>query len=273
MELNANLPSTSRPPDGVFRRWLRPLVRVLSYGRHRLAPQRTYAADYEDVAAWTLLGGVNTFVDVGANDGFTCSNTFLFAMRGARGFCFEPDPENFKRLSQWYRCQSRVRCIQQGMSDRAGRLEMRSDGLLSAIIATDDVGLGQLLATWRNPDAALVEIEVSTLAHYFLQQPDHIPCDVLSIDVEGHELSVLRGIDWEATPKPARCVIVETHSFAGATPWRHRDFNEIAELLKERGYREVAASQNNTFWLSVDEVASPRTEEARLLLPHYQWRE
>lgn len=259
-------------PD-TLRRWLRPMVRGFSYGRHRLFPRPTYAADGEDIAAWALLGGVNRFVDVGANDGFTGSNTFLFAMRGARGLCFEPDPQNFARLRLWYRWQRRVQCIPRGMSDRVGRLQMRSDGLLSAIVTTDDPGLGQLLAPWRKADAAVVEIEVNTLARYLSEQPAYATSDVLSIDVEGHELSVLRGIDWKVTPRPARCVIVETHSLDGARPWRHRDLDEISALLAARGYREIAASANNTFWLLDEEAREDRVAQAKLLLPHYQWRQ
>jgi len=241
------------------------------YARHRLFPRDTYAADYEDLAAWIMLGGVKSFVDVGSNDGISGSNTFLFALRGAAGLCFEPDPVNFSQLAGMYRWHRRIRCVAEGMSDAAGQVTMRCDGLLSTITSTEDAGLNSLLAGWRNPGASEVKVEVNTLAHWFSCQPAFVGCDVLSIDVEGHELNVLRGIDWTATPKPARCLIVETHARGAAGSWSHRDLDAITELLATHDYQQVAKSANNTFWLHADEMVACRFAAGKALLPRFQW--
>jgi FkbM family methyltransferase len=248
-----------------------PVLRSIRYAKHRLFPRDTYAADAEDTAAWILLGGVKSFVDVGANDGISCSNTFLFALRGAAGLCFEPDPANFVRLAGLYRCNRRIHCIAEGVSVAAGQVAMRCDGLLSTITATEDAGLKLLLAGWRSAEAVVVEIKVNALAHWFSCQPAFAGCDVLSIDVEGHELNVLRGIDWAATPKPARCLIVETHAKGAAGSWCHRDLGGISELLAAHGYREAAKSANNTFWLHADDIVASRFATVKAMFPRYQW--
>jgi FkbM family methyltransferase len=239
--------------------------------RRRLFPRDTYAADYEDLAAWMLLGGVKSFVDVGANDGISGSNTFLFALRGATGLCFEPDPANFAQLVGMYRCHRRIRCVDEGVSDAPGQVAMRCDGLLSTITATEDPGLKSLLAGWRRVGASEVKITLNTLAHWFLCHPAFVGCDVLSIDVEGHELNVLRGIDWTSTPKPARCLIVETHAQGASGLWCHRDLGAISELLGAHDYQQVAKSANNTFWLHADEIVASRFATIKIMFPRYQW--
>lgn len=248
-----------------------PALLPFRYIRRRLFSRDTYAADYEDLAAWIMLGGVKSFVDVGANDGISGSNTFLFALRGAAGLCFEPDPANYAQLTGMYRCHRRIRCVAEGMSDATGQVAMRCDGLLSTITATEDAGLNSLLAGWRSGEASEVKIAVNTLAHWFSSQPAFVGCDVLSIDVEGHELNVLRGIDWTATPKPARCLIVETHANGVACSWSHRDLDAMFELLAAHDYQQVAKSANNTFWLHADDIVASRLAAAKIRFPRYQW--
>jgi FkbM family methyltransferase len=250
---------------------LRPVVLALRYGRQRWQPRASYADDFEDVAAALLLGGVKQFVDVGANDGLSCSNTALAALAGARGLCFEPNPAEFQRLRGFYRLASRVECIPEGLSDRAGTVELRCDGLLSAVTGTEDAGLTNLLAEHRSREDVVVSVRVDRLSAWLDRRPGFAASDLLSLDVEGHELSVLQGIDWTRHPKPARCFIVETHAGSETRQWRHRDFDQIASVLAGHGYRKLAASRNNTFWIHRDDLVDSRLAAAESRLPHYEW--
>jgi FkbM family methyltransferase len=250
---------------------LRPAALTARYCWLRFKPGTSYADDFEDIAATMLLGGVERFVDVGANNGYSCSNTALAAMRGARGLCFEPSPIDFKRLRGFYRWAKRIECIPEGLSDTAGMVQLRCDGLLSAVTATEDVGLTNLLTGFYRHNASVISIHVDRLSAWLARRPDFAASDLLSIDVEGHELSVLRGIDWIRHPKPARCLIVETHANGKTRQWRHRDFDEIAALLARQGYRKMAASRNNTIWLHEEDLLDLRVREAKTRLPHYLW--
>jgi len=243
------------------------------YVKHRLAPKASYAADREDIAANLLLGRVTRFIDVGANDGVTLSNTALLALQGARGLCFEPNPPDFGRLRAFYLLTSRVECFEQGISDRSGALELRSDGLLSAMPSTEDAALTKLLTPFYSTHSSRVAVTVERLATWFERRPEYVGCDVLSIDVEGHELNVLLGIDWERHENPARCIILETHSsnVPGEQVWLHRDYDAIGDLLTRNGYCKLVASANNTFWLRNDELDQARISSARESLPGYRW--
>src|SRR5438067_2300114 len=77
--------------------------------RMHLSAGKSFAQDGEDLKIKDLIGEVRWFVDVGAHDGISGSNTFYFALRGARGLCFEPVRETFHKLRALYRFDRRVR--------------------------------------------------------------------------------------------------------------------------------------------------------------------
>jgi hypothetical protein len=136
---------------------------------------------------------------------------------------------------------------------------------------TEDPGLTKLLAGFTRADAPLTRIKVERLSAWLDRRPAFIGCDLLSIDVEGHELNVLHGIDWQRHPKPARCLVLETHSQGGSGSWRHRDYEAIESLLAEHGYLKLAANQNNTFWLHRDDLDAARLAAAQQRFPHFTW--
>lgn len=242
------------------------------YARHRILPRKTYSDDHEDELIWKLLGGVRTFIDVGANDGVSCSNTVLAALRGAQGLCFEPNPSVFGKLQSFYRWAARVECVQEGISDFRGNLELRCDGLLSAMVSTEDAALSRLLSQYQNRDAEIISVPVRRLDYWLARRPMLAGYDLISIDVEGHELSVLRGIDWDRCAKPARAFVIETHSVnAEGLEWRHRDMDAINALLELQKYVAVATTRNNSVWVHEGELRQDRIDGARDAFPRHSW--
>ncbi len=77
--------------------------------------------------------------------------------------------------------------------------------------------------------------------------------DLLSIDVEGHELQVLHSIDFDAYC--FRLIIIETHTcdVKGNYLWTHRDLDEIESLLFRYGYAAVKRNSVNTFYMRSQE--------------------
>jgi FkbM family methyltransferase len=244
---------------------------VARYAWHRLRTKATYADDREDELVWFLLGGIRTFVDVGANDGITCSNTVLASLRGARGLCFEPNPLVYRSLAAFYAMTPRVECIPEGLSDAEGVLKLRCDGLLSTITATEDATLAGLLQPYARSGAEVVDVQVSRLASWIARRPLLGKVDLMSIDVEGHELRVLNGIDWPLHPTPTRAFVIETHAAGERGSWRHQDMNSIVRLLEDYQYVAVAESRNNTIWLRGDDVAMKRIQEAKIRFQGLVW--
>jgi hypothetical protein len=105
-----------------------------------------------------LRGGV--FVDIGANDGMTFSNTlWLERQMGWTGLAIEPNPEAFAKLSVNRRCTTLNVCV----SEKTGSVQQ-------------------------------FEVDCYTLSD-ILSNNGIESVDYLSIDVEGAELSILQSID------------------------------------------------------------------------------
>ena len=67
----------------------------------------------QDVTVYELLGKPQTgfFLDIGANDGKTFSNSLLFEENGWEGICVEPHPEIFKQLDAHRKCHLINACV------------------------------------------------------------------------------------------------------------------------------------------------------------------
>lgn len=134
--------------------------------------------------AWLLsqLGHARTVLDVGANRG-TWTREALRMLPDATLHAFEPIPETYMELSRCVR-SDRVRLNQLALSGRrAATLSMWADcrdGQMSSATAPPEEGARQCVVPCTTGDAYLSS-----------QSIDHV--DLLKVDVEGHEMEVLRG--------------------------------------------------------------------------------
>jgi len=137
------------------------------------------------------------FVDIGANDGITFSNTYAFERRGWTGYCIEPLAIVFPTL-QANRPGST--CIQAVISDSKGKTDFL------AINGHCEMLSGEM----RKYDSRHLErIEREIAEHGGTKKLVPINCyrfedliklkeiDYLSIDVEGGELDIIKDIDFE----------------------------------------------------------------------------
>lgn len=229
------------------------------YTWNKFKPQLTYAQDNEDLVILELFGNINKFIDIGANDGITCSNTFLFSLRGAEGLMFEPTSAMFSLLVSLYSLNSLVVCINEGLSNKEHKISIKSDGLLSYIPETQDKKLKELLSKHYSENSTFEQISVKPLNYWLQHYLNFRQCDFVSLDVEGHELSVLQGIDF--TRFQTKCFIVETHARGNLVNWLHRDYEAIDQLLSQNGYRAVLRNRINTFWLHDSGLNSEKLQE------------
>jgi FkbM family methyltransferase len=136
-------------------------------------------------ALWSDRNAV-VIVDVGAHHG-EYTGAALAAFEGrARIDCFEPDPANYETLAE--RLGPRARCHRLALSDRPGdgRLFTHPEGSWVASLHPEALTYAGIPATYST------EVEVDTLDRVAKRLGiDHI--DLLKVDVEGHELAVLRG--------------------------------------------------------------------------------
>jgi FkbM family methyltransferase len=229
-----------------FRTWL------IRYFAAKFSKRKSFSQADEDLKVEELIGQVNWFVDIGAHDGISGSNTLYFALLGARGLCFEPVRETYTKLHWFYALNPHVRTMRCGISDHNREATMMAADFLSCVPETEDAAHTAISVVHES-----MEERVKLLRFEDAIQGLNLPtqCDLLSIDVEGHELNVLRSIDF--AQHTFRAVVIESHIIdaQGNWKWRHRDLEEIESLLSEYNYRIVHRTCINTIYRhSVDRL-------------------
>lgn len=129
------------------------------------------------------------FVEIGAHDGYTISNSYFFEdKRNWKGICVEPIPHEFKKLKEKRKCK----CIRAAVSQKKGLVNYLVDNnfSMSSYIYRDNEEDREKI---RRGDARL--IKVPSLPMSEILKGIRRPIDFISIDTEGSELDVLKSFD------------------------------------------------------------------------------
>ncbi len=201
----------------------------------------------EDILVWDYFHrkAHGFFIEVGANDPVANSQTWLLEQNGWEGILIEPQPGCCERLR---RARRRSRVIQAacGAPGQRGPAEFQ-------VASSDD--RSRLAA--GPPEKGVVitgtlRVEVITLDDV-LAAMDHPPLDLVSVDVEGGELDVLRGFDLRRH-RPA-LLILEDYVYDLALHRRAR----------AQGYKLVKRAGSNN-WYVPNETPFPVPWRERLEL-------
>lgn len=175
--------------------------------------------------------------DIGANVGtYTC---FVASkLKSGQTIAFEPEPQNTEALRENLKLNDlNVEVIEIALSD--------TDGTVDFALGGTEAGEGEhAIATSDYKDTIEVETDRgdSVIDHCNLPHPT-----VLKIDVEGSELSVLRGLS-DTLREHVRVIYVEVH------PEKILDFggseSEIRDFLEETGFevRTIDSRGSEYFW-------------------------
>jgi len=189
------------------------------------------------------------FVEVGANEPQLRSQTWHLEQAGWTGVLIEPQPELANRLRATRR--ARVFGVACSAPEDAGRtLPLHVAGPLSSLDRAQ-------MAPGAAPEA-VIEVPVRTLDSVLEEAGAPENFDFLSIDVEGHELAVMRGFGI-ARWRP-RLILLEDHV---ADLSRHR-------YLNAAGYRIVRRYDSNGWYVPKESAQQPRwTERWQILRKYY----
>lgn len=145
-------------------------------------------------------GAPGFFVEVGANEPKTESQSFHLEQEGWTGVLIEPQPDLAAKL----RAQRKAVVCEVACSspERAGTtMRLYVAGAFSSFDP-------RLAVTGVRPEKA-IDVPVRTLDAVLREAGAPHPLDLLSVDVEGHELEVLAGFDF-AYWRP-RLILLEDH--------------------------------------------------------------
>ena len=171
------------------------------------------------------------FVEVGANEPRERSQTWHLEQAGWTGILIEPQPDLARELRA--RRLAKVFAVACSSPENAGRtLPLHVAGPLSSLDR-------ERMAPGATPET-VIEVPIRTLDSVFEEAGAPAQFDFLSIDVEGHEIEVLRGFDI-ARWRP-RLILLEDH---------------VEDLSKHRflsaaGYRIIRRYENNGWYVPRD---------------------
>ena len=172
------------------------------------------------------------FVDVGANDPQSGSQSLALEQAGWHGVLIEPQPDLAAKLQAGPRARGSLR-------RRVPRRAMPARPCRSISPACSPRWTAALALTGTRPQGA-VEVPIRTLDDMLTEAAAPSPIDFLSIDIEGHEIEAFAGFDF-ARWRP-RLILMEDHVTSLA---KHR-------LLLRSGYRLIRRTGLNGWYVPAE---------------------
>jgi FkbM family methyltransferase len=174
------------------------------------------------------------FIEAGANDGVSQSNTTSLEQRGWTGLLVEP---NYFKYQECVR--NRPNCIVENyalVSSSYNKPTISGDfnhtdwgnSLMSMVIDKDRVEAQK----YRTANHSIIEVPATTLTSLLLKH-NIKKVDFLSLDVEGYEISVLNGLDFNIFKPTYVLLEASTHEDrrTALIDYMHNKFYSIEEYF------------------------------------------
>jgi FkbM family methyltransferase len=210
---------------------------------HRNYRRPSYAQEGEDLLLLRLFEDAppGIFVDVGAHHPHRFSNTFLLYERGWRGINIDPRPG---MAAAFARDRPLDVSLELGVSESPSRLELHlfeepALNTFDASLAASRIRDGWPLAEKRWVDC----LPLADILSRYLPKLQATQIDLLTVDVEGLDLAVLRSNDW--TRYRPRAVIAEVLEADLQTLLT----SDVARLLSQHGYSLQSKLINSALFL------------------------
>lgn len=192
--------------------------------------------------------GLNTitYLEIGTNNPIEINNTYLFYLGGSTGVCIEPNPTLLGKIQRY---RPRDKCLNVGVGGN------ESSGLMDFYIF-DESDSEKGLSTFSKKDAEFVQ----NTTHIKIAEIKKIPVvsigeilksnfsgkapDLISLDVEGLDLEILKGIDFSVWRPIAICV--ETVNFT--IDHKKVKNKEIINFMESKGYFVYADTGINSIF-------------------------
>ena len=151
--------------------------------------EETVILDYFD-------GYIGTFLDIGANDGETLSNSRKLALMGWQGVCIEPSMSAYRKLHDLYLKDENVLTIKLAVGEMDGMTVLHDSGehlgkgdtsLLSTLVSRET-------HKWKGTEFKDQIVKVARW-ETVVKEYDLNDFDFITIDAEGMDIAILHQID------------------------------------------------------------------------------
>lgn len=198
-------------------------------------------------------------VEVGANDGITDSMTYHFELMGWNCLLVEPIPDLARKISQ------KRNCIVKNYAASS------TEGEASFTIAEEALGMSGLELTRKQIEAITraggtpkeIKVRKKTLDG-ILEESNFSEIDFISIDVEGHEMEVLKGFSLEKFNP--RIVLLEDNSNQTDAAVQNYMKSKGYIIFKRTGVNDWYALENDREFVVPEQIKSFKEERAKAYL-------
>ena len=172
------------------------------------------------------VGFPGFFVDIGAYDGISNSNTFLLEQNGWKGICFEPNPNVFSRLKENRTCN----CCNMAISDENHLsepfiiVEGYAEQISCMLRHTPREHFDRIQMDLRGGSKKTGLVKVRKFSDEVCVRD----ITYLSIDAETHEMAILSGIDFDY--HNISYISFEKNNY---------DTNDCGAFLESKGYKFI----------------------------------
>jgi FkbM family methyltransferase len=181
-----------------------------------------------------------TFVEVGAYDGRSVSNTCCLADAGWNGYYVEPNPEFLPNLRKNHAHNPKVKIINVAVAEFEGEADFWEIGECSSLV------FDSTAMDWGGNIDRKIRVKVTTLDRLLEENQIAPRFELLVIDVEMAELRVLSG--FTVARWMPKMVIIEAHEL---DPVRARSYKAapISQYFCGAGYQKVYADHINNIYV------------------------
>lgn len=210
-------------------------------------PKKSYSQCGEDLIVQYifLLRRIQkpSYLDIGANDPFTLSNTALFYQKGCRGINIEANPELAKQFKILRRGDINLNI---GIGDKEEELNfyVMKDNTLSTFSKSE---CDQMVNSGKEL-ASVQKVRLTTISKVIEQYHQGVFPDFLSLDVEGIDFDILQSINYTKSAPKVICVEAAEYSSTG----RGERKNELIDFLVSKNYYEYANTNLNAIMVHRD---------------------
>lgn len=173
-------------------------------------------------------------VEVGGFDGITGSNTYFFERIGWRCIVVEPMPDFCRKIRSVRQCE----VVEVAASDRSGEVEFFVAAGVETLstIERDDKHFARIKSL-SSEEIKKITVKTARLNDILLER-GMTDIDFLTIDVEGHEMSVLSGMSFlEISP---RIIIIEDNS--------NGESSEVKDFMRAASYTRFLRTGCNDWY-------------------------
>ena len=177
------------------------------------------------------------FLEIGANDGFTLSNTvYLEECFNWSGILVEPNPAFLPSLKKR---KAKLSC--KAVANIDGVIEFIDAGLFGGIASTIDSSYKR-----DTSEAPIIEVEATSLEKILKEHSAPSVIDYISIDVEGGEIAILEQM----------CALKDYRFSCGSIEHNHRKngVKNYKQLLESANYQIVWADQTSFDLFFIDKL-------------------